>query len=513
MSPEGWGRSAGALLRGRSESRRVSTEDVDQDRDVERIGEALAGGADLQTTLEVVLQVMHRAAGVEGERGVAALASLQDQISSLESRAGALSVIRQATDAITAAGSLDDVLAGIVRNTARLLGTRRGSIMLIEPGGRLMRMHAAVGVSPKVIEKARTEVGRGIAGRCAATGEATLIRDVEADRLRSPSLGERKDEYRAASAICVPIKLKREILGVLSMTECRDGRELGPRDLFVAQIVANQAAIAIWNRRLREEAVAAAEAHQALGLAREIQQSFIPDRLGVPGIDVCARSVPRASGAGGDYVDYWLQCDEDDVETGRIVLAIGDVSGHGVDAALVMATTRAFLRGLLAQSVRRGRDLAKVMERLNGLIGRDMRRGRFVTLFVGILDPRAGTLVYASAGHDPPLLHRSKAGAIAVLDATGPPLGIASQGEWAVGRDSLAPGDLLVMTTDGVWEVRNRAGEIFGRERLTESVRELAGEPAAGVVTGLQRRAAAFAGPVDPGDDVSLLVIRLEDRR
>jgi len=484
---------------------------TDRDHDLERIGEALAGGADLQTSLEAVLRLIHRVAGTEAERLSAALASLQDQLSSLESRAGALSVIRQATDAITGAGSLDEVLDGIVRNTARLLGARRGSILLVEPGGRLMRMRAAVGIPRKVLRKARTEVGRGIAGRCAATGQAALLRDVEADRLREPTLEPSKDRYRAASALCVPIRLKREVLGVLNITERRDGSELGPRDLFVAQIVANQAAIAIWNDRLREEAVAAAEAHRALDLAREIQQSFIPDDPGVPGIDVCARSVPRATGAGGDYVDCWRQRGEDADDSGEVVLVIGDVSGHGVDAALVMATTRAFLRGLLAQAGDLRRDLAGVMERLNRLLGRDMRRGRFVTLFVGVLEPRSGSLGYASAGHDPPLLYRARSGEMGELEATGPPLGILDGGRWTVGRESLAPGDLLVMTTDGVWEVRNPAGELFGRERLAEGVRELADEPASGVVAGLQRRAAAFTGPVEPGDDVSLLVMRIEE--
>lgn len=485
-------------------------EDRVPDHDHGQIGEALGAGTDLQTTLEALLRVAHRAAGAKRERLSAALASLQDQLSSLESRAGALSVIRQATDAITSAGSLDEVLGGIVRNTTRLLGARRGSILLVEPGGRLMRMRAAVGIPRKVLRKALTEVGRGIAGRCADTGQAVLLRDVEADRLREPTLEASRDRYRGASAICVPIRLKREVLGVLNITERRDGKELGPRDLFVAQIVANQAAIAIWNSRLREEAVAAAEAHRALDLAREIQQSFIPDDLGVPGIDVCARCVPRAAGAGGDYVDYWLRRGEDAAESGEVVLVIGDVSGHGVGAALVMATTRAFLRGLLAQPGGHSGDLAGVMGRLNRLLARDMRRGRFVTLFVGILEPRSGGLTYASAGHDPPLLYRGKTGSISVLEATGPPLGILDEGRWTVGRASLAPGDLLVMSTDGVWEVRSPAGELLGRERLAEGVRELSDEPASGVVAGLLRRAAAFTGPVEPGDDVSLLVTRIE---
>jgi serine phosphatase RsbU (regulator of sigma subunit) len=169
-----------------------------------------------------------------------------------------------------------------------------------------------------------------------------------------------------------------------------------------------------------------------------------------------------------------------------------------------MATTRAFLRGLLTQSD----DLPAVLRRLNELLGRDVRQGGFVTLFVGVVDAARATLRYASAGHDPPL-HRRAAGGSAALEATGPPLAVLAEAEFPSRSVALAPGDWLLLTTDGVWEIRNAAGEAFGRERLAAALDELSAESPQGLLAGLRRRVAGFAGPVDPADDISLAVVRI----
>jgi sigma-B regulation protein RsbU (phosphoserine phosphatase) len=440
------------------------------------------------------------------ERLRAALASLEGQVLSLESQTAALAVIQQVTDSITSAGSLAEILDGVVRHTTRLLGARRGSLLLREPGSRLLRMHAAVGIPARVVERSRVEIGHGIAGRCAETGEPLLVQDIDELRGLLPDGAGRSGEYRNKSALCVPLVLRGEVLGVLNLNDRADGKDLGPDDLFVAQIVASQAAVAIWNGQLREQAVAAAEAHQALAVAREIQQSLVPPDARAPGLELAARSI-ACSGAGGDYVDFWPRRGDDGRETGEWVLVIGDVSGHGMGAALVMATTRAFLRGLLSQSS----DLPAVLRRLNELLGQDVRQGRFVSLFVGVVDAERRTLRYASAGHDPPLHRRAADGTTLELEATGPPLAVLEGAEFPSRSVALGPGDWLLLTTDGVWEIRNAAGEAFGRARLAAALGDLAAESPLGLLAGLRRRVAGFAGAVDPSDDISLAVLRVGD--
>lgn len=440
----------------------------------------------------------------ERERLQAGLASLEQGVLTLESQASALAVIRQVTDSLASSGPLEEVLEGIVRHTTRWLGCRRGSLLLREPGSRLLRMQAAVGIPEKVVRRSRTELGRGLAGRCAETGEPILVADVEAIRSQVPGFAAREnDAYRSKSAICVPLVLHGEVLGVLNLNDRADGKELGRADLFVAQIVANQAAVALWHGQLREDAVAAAGTRKALDVAREIQQAFVPDDALGRGVELLGRSI-ACSGAGGDYVDFWPLRGPDGVETGEWVLAIGDASGHGVGAALVMATARAFLRGLLSSS----RDPSAVLGRLNALLDDDVQGGRFVTLFVGILDPERGTLRYASAGHDPPL-HRGADGRVVELDATGPPLAILPEVEFPERSVWMEKGDWLILTTDGTWELRNEAGEAFGRERLARAVDELAAETPQGMLAGLRRRILGFAGAVDPSDDLSLAVVKL----
>ncbi|NNL65386.1 MAG: SpoIIE family protein phosphatase, partial [Myxococcales bacterium] len=427
--------------------------------------------ADLDTAVLLANQAALAIVAAEAEatrdehgRLQAALSSLQEQVLSLESQAGALAVIQQVTDSLTAAGTLEEILEGVVQHTTRLLGARRGSLLLREPDSRLMRMHAAVGLPEKVVAKTRIEIGEGVAGRCAALGQPLLVRDIDDLRGQVPGAGERGAEYRNKSALCVPLTLHGEVLGVLNLNDRADGKELGPEDLFVAQIVANQAAVAIWNAQLRAQAVAAAEAHKALAVAREIQQSFVPRDVAADGLEIAARSVACA-GAGGDYVDFWPRFGPDGEATGEWVLVMGDVSGHGVGAALVMATARAFLRGLLAQS----RDLPALMARLNELLALDVRGGRFVTLFVGLLSPAEGRLRYASAGHDPPL-HRRADGLVTELEATGPPLAVVSDAAFPSAEIRVGEGDWLVLTTDGAWELRDATGACFGRERLIRAI-------------------------------------------
>lgn len=433
-------------------------------------------------------------------------AALKRQVGSAGPQPDALAVIDRVTDAIVSEGPLEGVLDGIVRATAELLGADRGSLMLIEPDRQQMCIHASVGIPPSVVKRARTRLGAGIAGGCAASGAPVLIRDIRELRSHLGAREARSSLYRTQSAICVPLRIRSETLGVLNINDRRDGEQFTTEDLFVAQIIARQAAVAISNSRLLTQVSEAVAAHRSLEIARGIQQSLIPPDLEIPGAWVSGHSV-ACEGAGGDYVDFW-SAGASGTETGAsLYLAIGDVSGHGVGAALLMASGRAFLRALLSQS----RDLSLVMSRLNQLIGQDLQDGHFMTLFVGHFDPAAEVLSYASAGHDPPLVQRAGGGGQCELRATGPPLGVLDDALFPTRRVRVAAGDLVALTTDGVWETRDGQGESFGRERLGRALREHCDETPPAVIRGIERRVVAHAHPLPPADDLSLLVLRREE--
>lgn len=435
----------------------------------------------------------------ERERLRQSLAHLEAQVGALESESSALEVVRQVTDLMVSSEALDDVLARIVDGTTTLLGAERGSLMLVEPGSGAMRICAAVGVPDDVVARAETVVGRGIAGRVAETGEAELIHAPA-----SPgSAADRSGQYRSRSAICVPLRLREEVLGVLNINDRADDQPFDERDLFVAQLIANQAAVALTNARLLADGVRAAETRRSLEVARQIQQSFVPEEPRVPGFRVTGLSV-SADETGGDYIDYGPREDAAGRPTGQLFVAVGDVSGHGVGAALLMATSRAFLRALLSQSA----DLAEVFERLNRLVMADLRQGQFMTLFGGIADAEAGRLVYTSAGHDPPILVRRRDGSLLELAATGPPLGIVADVRFPTASVAFEAGDVVALATDGVWEATSPEGEVFGRERLGQAVRALAGRDPAELVESVLAQVHGFTGGASLRDDRSLVALR-----
>ncbi len=438
-----------------------------------------------------------REAAHEQEQLRASMSLLEAQVDALQYSEASLAVIRQVTDAMVSSGSLKEVLNAIVRETAALLGATRGSLMLIDPPTQVMHMHAVVGIDEEVVSRARTELGEGIAGRCAERGEAMLL---SGDRSTVDSLSP-SSQYRSSSAICVPLKIKGQVLGVLNINDRKDEQEFTENDLFIAQLIANQASVAITNSRLLAESVDAAAARRSLEVAREIQQSFVPADPGVAGYEIAGRSDP-CDETGGDYIDFAPRRDAHGHATGQLFVAIGDVSGHGVGAALIMATSRAFLRALLTQRS----DLADVFLRLNNLVIRDVRKGGFMTLFVAIADPDRGELTYASAGHDPALLMNAQG--IRELTATGPPLGVLADVEFPTATVSFAPGDQLLLTTDGVWEVQRPDGKAFGRESLAGCLEELASCTPSATIEGVRDRVLAFAEGRERRDDFSLVALR-----
>jgi sigma-B regulation protein RsbU (phosphoserine phosphatase) len=410
------------------------------------------------------------------------------------------------SDSLVTPGPLDEVLSDIARHATALLGASRGSLMLRIPGTQELRMAAAVNIPAEVVSEARARIGEGIAGLCAQRGEPLLIPDVEEAGISHPP--EYLSRYENQSAICVPLRFRDEILGVLSLNDRKDGKDFSPDDLFIAEIIASQASIAIWTSRMLEESMQAAATHRSLDVARAIQRSFLPADLERPDVAISTLCI-SADATGGDYVDCWTMRDADDRETGELVLAIGDATGHGIGSALVSTTCRASLRALFLGDG----EIGHVMQHLDRLLERDLRQGRFVTLFLGRLDPASGRLVYSSAGHPPGLLFRDALGPCAELSATGPPLGLGLGGAFPTRELTLRPGDMLAMVTDGVLDARNEAGEVFGAARLAGTLAGLAQAAPRDVVAGLRRRLAGFARPAALADDLSAIVVKLREAR
>ncbi len=221
--------------------------------------------------------------------------------------------------------------------------------------------------------------------------------------------------------------------------------------------------------------------------------------LPVPGLDYCGRCRP-AREVGGDYYDF-LELPE-----GRFGIAIGDVSGKGIGAALMMASLEASLRGQASV----GHDLTELMKRVNSLVYEASSPNRYATLFYAEYDPRSRQLSYVNAGHNPPVILRKSAAACRVfrLETGGPVIGIIRQC-YQQGSFPLEPGDLVVLFTDGVPESMNVRDEEWGEDRLIEFAKTCHDLPAFEAMTRILAAAEAFTGGASQHDDMTLVVLRV----
>jgi sigma-B regulation protein RsbU (phosphoserine phosphatase) len=245
----------------------------------------------------------------------------------------------------------------------------------------------------------------------------------------------------------------------------------------------------------------------AMAVATEVQQALLPhEPPKVPGLDVYGFST-YCDETGGDYFDYVVL---DRSRPGSVLFAVGDVMGHGIGSALVMAGARAVLR---SSSVTCG-HLGELLTHLNALLAHDMRNGRFVSMILWLVDVRNGTVCWANAGHPPAIIYDAAADRFEQSGRDGIPLGIeddVTYREFTFGP--LRPGQVMVLGTDGVWEMESPSGEFFGTERLQQSIRRAAGGSARAIADAIRRDLDAFRGRHDNRDDVTVVVIKMSADR
>lgn len=241
---------------------------------------------------------------------------------------------------------------------------------------------------------------------------------------------------------------------------------------------------------------------EALSLAMEVQQKLLPaEAPHIPGIDVAGSSL-YCDETGGDYYDF-LELAE--LGTSRVGIAVGDVAGHGIAAALLMATARALLRSRAAQPG----TLSQVMTEINEHIAGDAHAGRFMTLFYGVIDAQRRSMRWVSAGHAPPLIYTAAHDEFTELPGGDIPLGV--EPHWVFReerRDGWMPNDILAIGTDGIWETRDPSGAMFGVDALRDVVRANAHLSASAICDAVGASLKAFRQHREQADDVTLVIIK-----
>jgi sigma-B regulation protein RsbU (phosphoserine phosphatase) len=323
------------------------------------------------------------------------------------------------------------------------------------------------------------------------------------------------DEDRAKlsqlqSELLLPLSTRDKLLGFISLGPKLSDEPYSGTDVRLLKSVAVQTGLALENARLMS-AIADEVAHRErlnreVEIAREVQERLFPQTL-PPIVDIEYSGACRtALGVGGDYYDFLALPD------GKLGVALGDVSGKGIAAALTMASLQASLR---ADAMRAGNDIAGLITRVNQMLYDASAEDRYATLFYAQYDPATRRLSYVNAGHCPPILLRSaaKSGRVERLDqAGGTVVGLLKDCAYEQSEASLAPGDLLVIYTDGFSEAMNPDFTEWGEERLIESIVGCSGLPARGVITRIMQAADAFAAGAPQSDDMTLVVLRVIER-
>ena len=388
---------------------------------------------------------------------------------------------------------LDDLFRHAVDRAIDVTGAERGFLFVRREGSLEIAMGRHKG---RVDLPAEEQTSRTVVERVAATGQPSMTIDA-ADNLESMSASILA--LKLLSVMGVPLQIKGTVIGVLYVDSTARVREFSATDFRVFQALGGVVALAVENARLLAEKSEQERIKRELVVAQQIQQQFLPRGLiAPPGFQLAAAGQPCEE-TSGDY------CDVVEVR-GGLALVIGDVSGHGLGPALLMASARALLRATLQRDASPG----DVLARMNDYLERDTPSGSFMSLFVGLFDPARAEIRYASAGHNPPLLLRAD-GTHEDLPRTGSVLGVVEGATFGVkGPHVLGPGDLLLGYTDGIYESARGDGQRYGEARLLETLRRLATPQAdaQSIVDGLMSDLEAFLDGTAMQDDCTLLLLR-----
>ena len=310
------------------------------------------------------------------------------------------------------------------------------------------------------------------------------------------SAGESIVQGRMRSLMVAPLLSQEEAIGVLHVDTTKPGAPFSTDDLALFSGLADQAAVAVSNAHMHERLLHRQRFEQELVIAQTVQRSFLPAHVPEnPHVEL-AFHYALARQVGGDFYDL------SELPDGRLVVIIGDVSGKGIPAALLMAKTSSEMRVATQPANCPSATLAAVNSMMLGSISAEM----FVTALVCSYDPRTRGAVIADAGHNPPILKRAS-GKIEIIELhKGFPLGVVDDGQYSDVLVELAPGDTMLFYTDGLTDAEAETGEFFGMERLCGVV-DASERGAANVVARLAESVREFTGLAHPFDDLTMVAI------
>jgi phosphoserine phosphatase RsbU/P len=407
-----------------------------------------------------------------------------------------LEVLSQAAKSLLAHRPLPDLFEDVLNLLFAAVPCERGAILLLEgtPPEPVVKATRSRGGQPLL-----SKVSRSIARRVLERRETMLLPNLMEDTAFSTQDSILSTGIR--SALCAPLWFtsasaeQDAVIGLVYLDSLAMNRPFTEEDARIVTALANVAAAKIENVRLLEESMEKRRLEDDMRVAAEIQRGLLPDGAPVvAGYGVVGSNRPCRT-VGGDYYDFL-------VSEGRLLMALGDVSGKGTGAALLMTVLRAAVRGHWADE-----SVADAVGRINSTVCQNVTAGKYITFFLARLDPPSGKVEYVNAGHNPPLLIR-RDGTIETLNEGGMVLGLFDSMPYGEGEAELRAGDTLLIFSDGVTETWSIKGDEFGDQRLGEVAVRGRGLDAAGLQTEILRELEVFEAGTKSTDDRTLIVLK-----
>jgi len=465
-----------------------------------------------------VLTLTHHAPGQYGHEAQAITSTFANYASvaienarlydAAQEQAYASAALLQIAQAVANSNNLDEMISSVVRITPILVGVKASAIFLWEQG----HFHPAqeYGFS----EEAQATLW----GRDFLPGEFPLLEAVRSDARMiigqlaasipvnwlDPALANtEQDTFLALETadhllIGYPLLIRNDFYGVMLVEEDADARRFRSKRVEIVNSIAQQVVLSIQNEHLQLEMVVRERLEHEGELARQIQKTFLPEKLPeIPGWDLAATWI-TARQVGGDFYDVI------ELPGSRLGLLIADVSDKGMPAALFMALTRTLMRAVVYET----NSPAETLRRVNALLIPDNRQSMFVTAVYGVLSMESGEFTYANAGHNPPIWMSRAGNALETLPRTGAALGIIADLSMDERSIPLGRDDLLLFYTDGLTEAFSPNDITFGEERLQQALKLADRCSARGVLDALEASVKQFMDPLPAADDLTMLALK-----
>jgi len=423
-----------------------------------------------------------------------------NEIESLQKRIVDLTSLIEVSSIISSTLDLEELMNLVMEKAQAVMNAEASSVMLLNEETGMLECQIALGsVQEKVKDTIQLKLGQGIAGWVAQHGEAVIVPDVDSDT-RFYSNIDHSTGFKTRSILAAPLTVKDRVIGVAEVINRNDSQPFTEDNLAIFTTFCRQVALALENARMHRFMLEQQRIQQQLESAHSIQQSFMPQSFPQAKDDhflLHAKNIP-ATAVGGDLFDFI------EIDSNRLAMVIGDVSGKGIPAALYMARLISDLR-YYSHIHERPIDLIRM---INSVLFARSRQGMFVTLIYLLLDRQTGELTITNGGHLPPLWFQHPTRSCHVVNSSsGIPLGILPEIELSEQVIQLCPGDQVLLYTDGIIEAKNGRNKMFSLERLEDIFNQGWDHPQS-LIEEIVKQIKKFCRNVSQHDDITLMAIK-----